>query len=136
MFLDKEEEGEEGYGMEDEGEKVSELWDVIRVIPAGEETVECCNKRCTDQAVVTWSSNIDPEDKWDLCKKIELEEMGEWSDGVDPITKKSTEEALDERLVEILEHLKKGETLASIAKATCLKNHTYTLYSSVPLILM
>ena len=48
------------------------LWDVVRVIPTEEEKVECCNDGCTDQAVATWSSNVDPEDpedKRDLCEK-------------------------------------------------------------------
>ena len=48
---------------DDEGEVVNELWDVICVIPADEEKVECRNTGCIDRAVATWSSNIDPEDK-------------------------------------------------------------------------
>ena len=47
--------------------------------------------------------------------------MGGWPDGVDLIIKKLTEEALDERLVKIMERLKKSDTLASIAKAMCLE---------------
>ena len=51
--------------MEDEGKEVNELWDVICVIPTEEGKIECRNDGCTDQAVATWSSNIDPDDKWD-----------------------------------------------------------------------
>ena len=53
----------------DEREVVNELWDVIRVISTEEEKLECRNNGCTDQAVVTWSSNINPDDKWDICEK-------------------------------------------------------------------
>ena len=77
---DDDKEGEE----EDEGgqEEITELWDVVQVIPTEEEKVQCRNDGCTNQAVATWSSNIDPEDKWDYCKKCQLEEMGGWPDGV------------------------------------------------------
>ena len=57
-------------------EQVNELCDVFRVISTEEEKVECRNYGCTDQAVATWSSNVDPEDKWDLCEKCQLEEFG------------------------------------------------------------
>ena len=63
--------------------EVNELWDVICVIPQDEKKVEC--RGCTDQAVATWSSNQDPEDKRDLCEKCQLEEFGGWPDGVDLI---------------------------------------------------
>ena len=67
---DKEEEEEEDGAEAGGGVKeVKELWDVVYVIPTEKEKVECCNNGCTDQAVATWSSNIDPEDKLDLCKK-------------------------------------------------------------------
>ena len=60
------------------------------MIPSEEEKVECCNNGCTDQAVTTWSSNVDPEDKQDLCKKCQLEELGGLPDGVDPIKHSTT----------------------------------------------
>ena len=78
---DKEEEEEEGGG----GEEVNKLWDVVHVIPKGKEKVECCNNGCKDQGILTWSSNIDPEDKRDLCKNCQLKEMGELPDEVDLI---------------------------------------------------
>jgi len=88
--LDKDNDGEEEEEEEGGGEEVNELWDVVRVIPTDEEKVECRNDGCTDQAVATWSSNIDPEDKWDLCEQCQLEEMGGWPDGVDPIKHSTT----------------------------------------------
>ena len=73
-------------------EEVNELWDVVRVsvIPTDEEKVECRNGDCIDQAVATWASNKDPEDKWDLCEKCQLEEMGGWPEGVKPLTHSTT----------------------------------------------
>lgn len=83
--LDKDEDGEkEG---EEEG---NEIWDIVRVIPTDEEQVECRNEECTDQAVATWASNKDPEDKWDLCEKCQIKELGGWPDGVDPIKHSTT----------------------------------------------
>lgn len=53
------------------------------MIPTDKEKVECRNEGCTDRAVAIWSSNIDPEDKCDLCKNFQLKEIGGWPDGVD-----------------------------------------------------
>jgi len=33
---------------------------------------------------------VDPEDKWDLFEKCQLEEMGGWPDGLEPITHSTT----------------------------------------------
>lgn len=104
-----------------------------------EEKVEFRNNGCTDQTVVTQSSNIDPKDKWDLCKNCQFEEMGVWSGGVRPIAMlkekevKLTNKEKVEVVLEILERQKKDEPFATIAEALCrpqkelenLFNHSY-----------
>ena len=61
--------------------EVNELWDVVvGVIPTDEEKVECRTEGCTDQAVATWTSKIDPDFKFDLCKNCQDEHMGDTTD--------------------------------------------------------
>ena len=54
------------------------------MIPMDKEKVECCNTGCIDQAVATWSSNIDPEDITPrvafLKKDFRLLSVRRWSD--------------------------------------------------------
>ena len=62
--------------------KIDGLWDVacISISPMEEEKVECCNNRCSGIAVATWTSNLHPEQKRNLCNKCNQEEMGGCND--------------------------------------------------------
>ena len=66
-------------------EEASEVWDIIRVIPTAEEKIKCRYENCTEQAVATWASDKNPEDKWPLCEKCQLEDFGGWPTDVEPI---------------------------------------------------
>ncbi len=69
----------------DEGSEVDEVWDITRVIPTAEEKIKCRYEHCSEQAVATWATNKDPEDKWPLCEKCQFEDFGGWPEGVEPI---------------------------------------------------
>ena len=48
---------------------VEEKWDIVRVIPTAEEQIPCRNsKTCSKNTEVSWASNLNPEDSWDLCE--------------------------------------------------------------------
>ena len=34
---------------------------------------------------MSWASNLNPEDNWDLCEDCQVSEFGGWPDGVVPI---------------------------------------------------
>ena len=72
---------EEGKGQESE----DEIWDIVRVIPTAEEQIPCRIKECSKNAVVSWASNLHPEDNWDVCVGCHVDEFGEWPKGVVPI---------------------------------------------------
>ena len=64
---------------------VKEKWAIVRVIPISEEQIPCCSKKCSKNMAVSWASNLNPEDNWDLCEDCQVGEFGEWPDGVVPI---------------------------------------------------
>ena len=72
---------EEGKGQESE----DEIWDIVRVIPTAEEQIPCRIKECSKNAVVSWASNLHPEDNWDVCVGCQVDEFGGWPKGVVPI---------------------------------------------------
>ena len=62
----------------EDNDEVNKLWDVV---PTDKEQVVCCCVHgCIGQAVATWSSHLNPENKWNLCNKCQLKEMGGWAD--------------------------------------------------------
>ena len=65
----------------------------VCVTPTTDEKIPCRNcKKCFNNAAVSWASNLNPEDIWDLCEDRRVDEFGGWLDGVVPI-KTSTESA-------------------------------------------
>jgi len=82
--------GEEG---ENEG-----IWDLIRVIPATEEKVECRHDDCCNRAVAVWATDEHSEDEWPLCEEHQLEEFGGWPEGVEPVEASNPNEGQQEDL--------------------------------------
>ena len=78
----------------DEESEQEEVWDIIRVIPTTEEKVKCRYPHCSEQAVATWASNLNPEDKWPLCEKCQLEDFGGWPEGIEPIERSSDDKTI------------------------------------------
>eukprot|EP00980_Cylindrotheca_fusiformis_P023372 scaffold10429_cov126-Cylindrotheca_fusiformis.AAC.3 len=74
-----------------DGHVEEELWDLIRVVPKQEDCV-CRTEGCQNQAVATWASNLEPDDKWDLCEPCQEQDLGGWPEGVSPNTTTSLEE--------------------------------------------
>jgi hypothetical protein len=66
-----------------EEEEKDELWDLVRVVPKS-KSCKCRTETCSAQAVATWASNLEPEDKWDLCEECQLEDFGGWPEGIEP----------------------------------------------------
>ena len=66
-----------------EEEEEDEVWDVVRVVPRS-QPCECRTEGCSAQAVATWATNLEPEDKWDICEACQLKDFGGWPEGVEP----------------------------------------------------
>ena len=49
------------------------IWDIVREIPAAEEQIPC--RKCFKDTVVSWASNLNPEDNWDLCEGCKVVEF-------------------------------------------------------------
>jgi hypothetical protein len=64
-------------------EEEDEVWDVVRVVPKN-KSCECRTEGCSAQAVATWATNLEPEDKWDMCEECQLSDFGGWPDNVEP----------------------------------------------------
>ena len=62
------------------GEKtiVKEKYGILRVIPIAEEQILYCNsKKCSNKnAAVSWASNLNPGDNWDLCEDCQADKFG------------------------------------------------------------
>jgi hypothetical protein len=73
----------------DDTKKVSEtheeeeVWDLVRVIPKKEKVI-CRTEGCKEQAVATWASNLEPDEKWNLCEDCQLKDFGGWPEGTEP----------------------------------------------------
>jgi hypothetical protein len=62
-----------------------EEWDLIRVLGNdGDESCACRHEDCNDRAVATWTSNLDPNDEWNVCEEHQLIDFGGWPEGVEP----------------------------------------------------
>ena len=92
---DDDDDGDDNGNSNSDDDNFNETWSIVRVIPTDEEHVECRNDGCTDQAVATWATDKDPEDKWDLCDKCQREELGGWPVGVHPIKHSTTRKGTD-----------------------------------------
>ena len=56
---------------------VEEIWDIVRVILTAQEQIPC--QECSKDTVVSWASNLNPEDNWDLCcEGCQVVEFGGW----------------------------------------------------------
>jgi hypothetical protein len=64
-------------------EEEDEVWDVVCVVPKN-KSCECRTEGCSGQAVATWATNLEPEDKWNMCEKCQLRDFGGWPDNVEP----------------------------------------------------
>jgi hypothetical protein len=80
-------EGGGGGGGRGENEAVDheETWDIVRVVPTAEEKLKCRHEKCNGQAVAVWASSADLQDEWPLCEECQLQELGGWPEGVDPV---------------------------------------------------
>ncbi len=79
------ESAEPGKLASNEESEVDEVWDILRVIPMAEEKIECRYEHCCEQAVAIWATDKDPQEKWPLCEKCQLQDFGGWPEGVEPI---------------------------------------------------
>ena len=64
--------------------KKDKIWDIVQVIPTAEEQISCHIKECSKDAAVSWASNLNPEDIWDLCEGCQVIKRGDWPEGVHP----------------------------------------------------
>ena len=53
------------------------IWDILPVIPTAKEQIPCLECFIKD-AVVSWASNLNPEDNWDLHEGCQVVEFGGW----------------------------------------------------------
>lgn len=67
----------------EEEEEEEEVWDLIHVIPKS-ETYVCRTEGCENKAVACWASNLNPEDKWNMCEGCQQNDFGGWPEGVEP----------------------------------------------------
>lgn len=95
-------------------ESEEEVWDLIRVLPKQEDCA-CRTNECQGRAVATWASNLEPDDKWDLCEQCQEGDFGGWPDGVHP------EETQDEASTANVPHVSQtqDELSASSSNETC-----------------
>ena len=56
-----------------------------REIPIEEQT-PCCTKNCSQKAISSWASNLNPGYYRNVCFKCQQDEIGGLPDGVDSIT--------------------------------------------------
>ena len=59
------------------------IWAITRVICTAEEQIPCCIKKCSTNVVVSWASDLNPNNNWDLCEDCQVDEKGGWPNGFD-----------------------------------------------------
>ena len=76
--------------------ETDEIWDIVHVIPTDGDQITCRNNNCSQNAVVSWASNLNPEDTWDICEDCQQKEFGGWPLGFEKKDKRrgSTDEAV------------------------------------------
>lgn len=72
--------------------ETDEIWDIVHVIPTDGDQITCRNKNCSQNAVVSWASNLDPEDTWDICEDCQQKEFGGWPPGFEKKNNKRGQE--------------------------------------------
>ena len=50
------------------------IWEIVCVIPIAQERIPPCQE-CSQDAVVSWASNLNPEDNLDLCEGCQVVEF-------------------------------------------------------------